>query len=146
MRETRANGSPVLDWPGAIAFTTGLSLFMFAVIQAPASGWDNVLVLVPLAVSLIALVTFCWIENHSRHPMLDLSLFRYPRFVGVQLLPVATCYGFVVLLVLLPFRFIGIEGRGETASGLAQHRPSCRGTLSFATALAYLMFPDARAF
>lgn len=118
MRETRANGSPALDWPGAIAFTTGLSLFTFAVIQAPASGWDNVLVLVPLAVSLTALVTFCWIENRSRHPMLDLSLFRYPRFVGVQLLPIATCYGFVVLLVLLPFRFIGIEGRSETATGL----------------------------
>lgn len=118
MRETRASGSAKLDWPGACAFTAALSLFTFAVIQAPASGWGNAVVLAPLAISLMAMAAFCWIETHSDHPMLDLSLFRYPRFVGVQLLPVATCYGFVVLLVLLPLRFIGIEGRGETTTGL----------------------------
>jgi len=50
--------------------------------------------------------------------MLDLSLFRYPRFVGVQLLPVATTYSYVVLLVLLPSRFIGIEGQPEFEAGL----------------------------
>ena len=51
--------------------------------------------------------------------MLDLSLFRHPRFVGVQALPVATCYCYVVLLVLMPMRFIGIDGLGEIQAGLA---------------------------
>jgi hypothetical protein len=49
--------------------------------------------------------------------MLDLTLFRYPRFVGVQLLAAAPAYAFVVLLVLLPIRFIGIEGMDEIAAG-----------------------------
>ncbi len=49
--------------------------------------------------------------------MLDLSLFKYPRFVGVQLLAAAPAYGFVVLLILLPVRFIGIEGMSEIAGG-----------------------------
>ena len=49
--------------------------------------------------------------------MLDLSLFRYPRFVSVQLLAAAPAYGFVVLLILLPVRFIGIEGMSAVAAG-----------------------------
>ena len=49
--------------------------------------------------------------------MLDLTLFRFPRFVGVQFLAAAPAYGFVVLLVLLPIRFIGIEGMSEIKAG-----------------------------
>ncbi|CAH1660569.1 membrane hypothetical protein [Hyphomicrobiales bacterium] len=47
----------------------------------------------------------------------NLSLFRFPRFVGAQLLAVAPAYAFVVLLVLMPVRFIGIEGMDEIAAG-----------------------------
>lgn len=50
--------------------------------------------------------------------LLDLTLLRYSRFLGVQLLPIATCYCFVVLLVLLPLRFIGVEGKSEMVAGL----------------------------
>lgn len=50
--------------------------------------------------------------------MLDLSLFRYPRFVGVQVLPMGTCYGYIVLVVLLPLRLIGVEGFNEMSAGL----------------------------
>lgn len=52
-----------------------------------------------------------------KRPMLDLSLFRYPRFVGVQLLAAAPAYAFVVLLILLPVRFVGIEGMSEIGAG-----------------------------
>ena len=45
--------------------------------------------------------------------MLDLSLFRYARFIGVQALPLATAFAFVVLLVLLPMQFIGVAGMTE---------------------------------
>ena len=49
--------------------------------------------------------------------MLDLSLFRYPRFVGVQCLAAAPAYAFVVLLVLLPLRLVGAEGVSEAEAG-----------------------------
>jgi len=50
--------------------------------------------------------------------MLELSLFRYPRFVGVQMLPVGTCYCYIVLVVMLPLRFIGAQGLSEIDAGL----------------------------
>ena len=49
--------------------------------------------------------------------MLDLSLFRLPAFAGVQLLAAAPAFSFVVLLVLLPARLIGIEGYSATQAG-----------------------------
>ncbi|MGO8609628.1 MFS transporter, partial [Rhizobium johnstonii] len=57
------------------------------------------------------------VQQRTGQPMLDLSLFRYPRFVGVQLLAGAPAYAFVVLLVLLPVRFIGVEGMAPLQAG-----------------------------
>ncbi len=70
-----------------------------------------------LAAAVLFFLAFWQIEQRVARPMLDLTLFRYPRFVGVQLLAAAPAYGFVVLLILLPVRFIGIEGMSAVAGG-----------------------------
>jgi len=106
-----------LDWPGAISFTAALSLFTYGVLQAPESGWSDPVVIGLLAASFVLFAVFGFIEQRVARPMLDLSLFRYPRFVGVQLLAAAPAYAFVVLLILLPIRFIGIEGMSEISAG-----------------------------
>jgi hypothetical protein len=85
-------------------------------LQVPETGWSHGRTWLPLA-ALLAAAAFVQIERRSSHPMLDLSLFRYPRFVGVQLLAAAPAYAFVVLLVLLPLRFIGVEGLAPLAAG-----------------------------
>jgi hypothetical protein len=86
-------------------------------LQVPETGWLHGRTWLPLAAALLAAAAFVQIERRSSHPMLDLSLFRYPRFVGVQLLAAAPAYAFVVLLVLLPLRFIGVEGLAPLAAG-----------------------------
>ncbi|MFP4884069.1 hypothetical protein ACLFLT_21730 [Klebsiella pneumoniae] len=50
--------------------------------------------------------------------MLELSLLRHPRFVGVLLLPVATCCCYVVLLIIVPLHFMGGEGMSQSQSAL----------------------------
>jgi len=118
MHESRDPDAAGVDWPGTLSFTAALVLFTWGVLQAPQSGWGSVLVQSLLWGSLLALLGFIGIESRVKRPMLDLSLFRYPRFVGVQVLPIATCYCFVVLLILLPIRFIGVEGYSEIEAGL----------------------------
>lgn len=44
-------------------------------------------------------------------------LHLYPRFIGVQMLPIGTCYCYIVLIVLLPLRFIGVDGYSEIEAG-----------------------------
>ncbi|RVB95053.1 MFS transporter, partial [Mesorhizobium sp. M7A.F.Ca.AU.002.06.1.1] len=106
-----------LDWAGAGTFTIALASLTYGVLQAPQSGWADPLVVTLLAASIICFVAFVVVERQAQRPMLDLTLFAYPRFVGVQFLAAAPAYAFVVLLVLLPIRFIGIEGMNEIKAG-----------------------------
>ena len=110
-----------LDGRGTLAFTLALGLLTLGVLQAPAWGWGAAQVLLPLAGAVLAALLFWRTEagllRRGGQPMLDISLLRYPRFVGVQLLAAAPAYGFVVLLVLLPIRFIGLEGRSSWEAG-----------------------------
>jgi MFS family permease len=118
MRESRDPHAVGLDWPGAFTFTGMLTLFTYGVIEAPEIGWGHPIVVASLLGAAAMLAVFIAVETRSARPMLDLTLFRYPLFVGVQVLPVATCYCYVVLLVLLPLRFIGVGGLSEIDAGL----------------------------
>lgn len=118
MQESRDPDAAGVDWPGTLSFTATLVLLTWGVLQAPQSGWLSAPVLGLLSGAVVLLAVFIVVEWRATRPMLDLSLFRYPRFVGVQVLPIATCYCFVVLLVLLPIRFIGIEGHSEVEAGV----------------------------
>ncbi|RQS98837.1 MFS transporter [Burkholderia contaminans] len=117
MHESRDPHATGLDWPGTTAFTTALTLFTFGVIEAPARGWSSPLVIALLAGAALGARAFVAIETRVARPMLDLSLFRIARFVGVQVLPVSTCCCYIVLLVVLPLRFIGIDGFSEIDAG-----------------------------
>lgn len=117
MHESRNPQAAGIDWPGALTFTWALTAFTYAVLKAAASGWSDAWVIAMLIGALLSLVVFVQIERRAAHPMLDLTLFRYPRFVGVQLLAAAPAYAFVVLLLLLPIRFVGIDGMSEINAG-----------------------------
>ncbi|RWF51500.1 MAG: MFS transporter [Mesorhizobium sp.] len=117
IRESRDPDATGLDWAGAGTFTVALASLTYGVLQAPQSGWADPLVVTLLGVTVLCFVLFVVVERRARRPMLDLTLFRFPRFVGVQFLAAAPAYGFVVLLVLLPIRFIGIEGMSEIKAG-----------------------------
>jgi MFS family permease len=118
MTDSKDPNARGLDWWGAAVFTLMLTCFTYAVIQAPTSGWTSPLILGLFAASALSLVVFVLIERSVANPMLDLSLFAYPQFVGVQLLPLAAAYCYAVLLVVLPLRFIGIEKLTALDSGL----------------------------
>ncbi|MGO2367312.1 MAG: MFS transporter [Serratia sp. (in: enterobacteria)] len=118
MHESRDPAAAKLDWPGAVAFTLALTLLTYAIIQAPESGWNSHGIIALFCSALLSMLAFILIERRVRRPMLDLSLFRYPRFVGVQFLAAAPAYSYVVLLVLLPLRFIGVEGYSPLDTGI----------------------------
>lgn len=117
LRETRNPDASSLDWAGAVSFTLALTLFTYAVLRAPGTAWSDPIVVLLLGCAALLIFVFYRVERALKQPMLDLSLFQYPRFVGVQLLAAAPAYAFVVLLVLLPIRFVGIEGMNEVAAG-----------------------------
>lgn len=118
MRETKDPNAQGVDWPGTITFTATLVLFTYGVIEAPELGWTDPLVITLLAASALMLLVFVVVETRVKRPMLDLSLFKYARFIGVQMLPVGTCYCYIVLVIMLPLRFIGVVGLSEIDAGI----------------------------
>jgi MFS family permease len=118
MRETRDPGATGIDHWGAASFTAMLVALIFGIMLGPDHGWAHPLVLALLVGAAILLAAFIAIELLQKRPMLDLSLFRYARFVSVQALPVAVAYSFIVPFILLPARFIRIEGMSELEVGL----------------------------
>lgn len=118
MRETRDPDARGMDGWGTLTFTVALSLLIFGIVTGPQYGWTGTATLALLGAALAMLAAFVAIELKRARPMLDLSLFRYPRFVGVQLLPLATAVCYVVLLILLPIGFIGVEGYSELKAGM----------------------------
>lgn len=107
------------DIAGAVTFSAMLCCLTFGLTTLPSYATGSVTAPLALGSSVLFLLAFVRAERRASRPMLDLSLFRFPRFIGVQVLPVATCYCYIVLLVLLPQRFIGVDGMsGVQAGGL----------------------------
>jgi len=117
LKDSRNPTTQAPDWWGGFTFTASLAALTFGVLEAPEQGWLSPVVLVALIGAFAIGALFVAIEMRVAHPLLDLSLFRYPRFVGVQFLAAAPAYGFVVLLILLPIRFTGIEGYDPIETG-----------------------------
>lgn len=117
MRESRDPAAGAFDWAGALVFMSGLTALTCAVLMSAQRGLSDPLVLAGLGVAVLLFAVFVGVERRAVAPMLDLSLFRYRRFIGIQLLAAAPAYAFVVLLVLLPIRFAGIEGLAPGQTG-----------------------------
>jgi MFS family permease len=105
------------DWAGAASFTLALVSFTYGMLAAPERGWADGRVLCALVLSVLLWALFVAVERRVDHPMLDLSLFVQPRFVGVQALAAAPAFLFIALVVMLPGRFIGVQGMGPLEAG-----------------------------
>ncbi|RMS78528.1 MFS transporter [Pseudomonas savastanoi] len=115
--ESRDPNATGMDWPGAISFTAALTLFTYAILLAPEDGWTHPLVMGGIIGSLLLFWIFIAVERRVARPMLDLSLFKSARFVGVQILAASPAFFFVVLIIMLPARFIGIDGLSALETG-----------------------------
>ncbi len=63
----------------------GLSGLVYAIIEGPSRGWTSGVVVGAFVGSLAVLGIFTVVELHRRHPMLDLRLFKNPRFTAASL-------------------------------------------------------------
>ncbi len=116
-RRARETVVCAMDWPGAISFTLALGLFSYGMLLVPENGWHNTGVIAALLASAIVFAGFVLTEQRVARPMLELRLFRNPGFVGVQALAASPAFLFIVLIVVLPGRFIGIDGYGALQAG-----------------------------
>src|SRR3954451_20676773 len=82
--ETRRRAGVSPDWPGAAVFSAGLFALVFALIRGNPDGWSSGKVVAGFAASAVLVVAFVAIEARRAQPMLDLTLFAKPAFVGAS--------------------------------------------------------------
>jgi EmrB/QacA subfamily drug resistance transporter len=85
VEESTAPSEGRVDFPGLVTFSAALFLLVFGLIRSNEEGWGSPLIVGMLSGAAVLIVAFLLIERHSRHPMLELALFRNPSFVGASL-------------------------------------------------------------
>ncbi|MEU9040482.1 MULTISPECIES: MFS transporter [unclassified Kitasatospora] len=107
-----------IDVPGSALFVVAMVLLTTAIVQGSQWGWGSVGVIGLFVGAVVVLAVFAAVENRSAHPMLDLSVLRNRRFVGLCLVPVAASFGFVTMLTYLPSYLTAVTGRNTGAAGV----------------------------
>jgi EmrB/QacA subfamily drug resistance transporter len=78
--ESKDPAAPALDFGGFALSTTGLTALVWAIIEAPQDGWTDPRILTAFGLAAALLSAFVTWELRAREPMLDVRLFRNPRF------------------------------------------------------------------
>jgi EmrB/QacA subfamily drug resistance transporter len=82
--ESKDPAAPPLDLPGFGLSIVGLTALVWAIIEAGSSGWTDSGVLAGFGIAAVFLALFLARELRTSHPMLDIRLFRNPRFSGAS--------------------------------------------------------------
>jgi EmrB/QacA subfamily drug resistance transporter len=69
-----------LDPLGAGLSIAGLTALLWGLIEAPSRGWTDGTILASFGLAALLFGVFVACERHTDHPMLDIELFRNPRF------------------------------------------------------------------
>jgi EmrB/QacA subfamily drug resistance transporter len=86
LRESRAEGgASTFDLPGALTVTAGLSLLVYAIVDAVNAGWGSTTTLLKIGGAVILLVAFLIIELRQRHPLMPFSIFRLRTLRGANI-------------------------------------------------------------
>jgi EmrB/QacA subfamily drug resistance transporter len=76
---------PRIDLPGTALSIAGLTMDVWALIEAPARGWGSPVILTVFAAGAATIGAFIAWERRTAHPMLDVSVFRNLRFSAASI-------------------------------------------------------------
>jgi EmrB/QacA subfamily drug resistance transporter len=99
--ESREPGAGSLDYLGAGLSIAGLTLLVWAVVEAPGHGWSSPRVLGAFTGSAVLLAAFTAWQGRCPAPMLPLGLLRIPRVAfGLAAIALASFLVFGMMLIL----------------------------------------------
>jgi EmrB/QacA subfamily drug resistance transporter len=127
------------DLAGFLLAGIGLALTMYALSEGPSYGWTSAAILVSLAVGLVCLAIFVFVELRSKHPLLDLRLFSNRVFRTSNIVSFFSTAGFLGLLYAVPLFLQQARGVSALTSGLTTF-PEALGVL-VATQVATRLYP-----
>jgi EmrB/QacA subfamily drug resistance transporter len=115
--ESRDPGVPDLDLPGLLLSVLMLGTLTWTIIEAPEHGWASSATVAGFAVSAVALAAFVVRERRTSHPMLDVTLFKDPRFSAASGAVTITFFALFGFIFLITQYFQFVRGYGTLSTG-----------------------------
>jgi EmrB/QacA subfamily drug resistance transporter len=110
--------TPPLDWRGFSLSTAGMTLIVYGIIQAPGWGWASAATLGALAAGVVLLAALVAAERATVAPMIDVSLFRNPRFTAAAASVAIAFFALLGFIFLMTQYFQVVRGYSPLATGV----------------------------
>ncbi len=108
-----------IDYAGVVTLTLGLVplLIGFTVAENSSLGFTDPFFWLWIAVGIVFLAIFVWVERRSPEPVIPLRLFRNRTFSSSMLAIFFATFGFGAVIIFLPLYFLIVQGVSYTDSG-----------------------------
>lgn len=118
--ESRADGmARRFDVAGAVSVTAGLSILVYALVDAESAGWGSTRTLLLLALSVALLAAFVVIELRSKQPLVPFRIFNLRALRAANLSMVLFAGGMFSLFFFLSLYMQQVLGYEPIEAGLA---------------------------
>ncbi|SEJ97295.1 MFS transporter [Pseudomonas sp. NFR16] len=116
--ESRDPHARKVDVPGSLTFSSSLFLVTLALITGNHEGWASNGIVLEFACSGTLFALFLLVETRQQRPMLDLSFFRRPTYIGANIAGLAYAGGLLTMFTYLPIYFQSGLGLSPQKAGL----------------------------
>jgi EmrB/QacA subfamily drug resistance transporter len=110
--------APRTDRAGFALSTAMIALLVYTIIEAPSHGWGSARTLGSFTVTAMLAAAFVAWEQRSEQPMLDVSLFRNPRFTAASLAVAISFFALSGFIFLVTQYTQFIKGWGPLSTGV----------------------------
>jgi EmrB/QacA subfamily drug resistance transporter len=114
-RDPRAPGT---DLAGFTLSTATIGLLVYTIIEAPNHGWASTRTIGSFALTAVLAAAFVIWERRTREPMIDLSLFRNPRFTAASVSVAISFFALSGFIFLVTQYFQFLKGYGPLSTGV----------------------------
>jgi EmrB/QacA subfamily drug resistance transporter len=118
VRESKSDGHPSYDIPGAILSTAGLLSLVYGFTLAAQDGWTAPMTLTLLIVAAVLLAAFVVVEGRVTNPLLPLRIPRNPVRGGSYLTFLFVGAGMFAMFLFLTYYFQVVLGYSALKSGM----------------------------
>lgn len=108
-----------LDIGGAVTITLGLSLFVYALVDANNQGWGSARTIVLILVALALIAGFVVLERAIRSPLVPFSIFRNRTLTGANVTAVFVAMSLFSMFYFITLYLQQVLGYSPLKAGLA---------------------------
>lgn len=117
--DTKAQDNTRLDFFGAITVTVGLATLIFALSRVQTEGFGSPRVLLLLALALLLLAAFIFVERHVKSPLVPVTIFRKYNLTGANVVTFLTSMAANTPVFFYTLYMQQIRGYSAFTTGLA---------------------------